>query len=183
MTQTSPIISLVNGKNSVNVDSRDPYYSSFFSSMREILSDGETLPSSLTVPSYVLEQWDSWLVLRDWIERGPRIFYGDIGASIIPPARVPYRDDDPDDMAALQAMIEACPNVQPALLAIAGQVTQGPSLLSGSAMRSHLDLPLVSLEEVRAIMGFLIEAPTEWILYVSVRNWPNPQERLATIGQ
>lgn len=52
----------------------DPHYKSFIDSLKEV--DG-TLPESVTLPDYVLDQYEAWLRLCLWIELGPCMFYRD----------------------------------------------------------------------------------------------------------
>lgn len=52
----------------------DPLYKTFIVSLQEV--DG-TLPSSVTLPAYVLAQYDNWLRLKNWMALGPCMFYKD----------------------------------------------------------------------------------------------------------
>jgi hypothetical protein len=65
-------ITLTNRNWSRDIDTTNPFYEEF---IETILAANGELPPSVEVPDVVVEQWDSWLILQDWMKIGPEIFY------------------------------------------------------------------------------------------------------------
>lgn len=153
------------------VDSNDPYYKGFFDSILE--ATGE-LPTTIPVPDYVLDQFPAWLRLQEWMDIGPRVFYPNTFWFEATPI-VKYTESEEDQQLLAEA-IAAHPELQPYEVLLRGIRTEGPMASTPEAIRRAAP-PLVFLADVRIIMGFMIEAPLEWVRYAAVDERSPPTER------
>ena len=107
---------------------------------------------------------------------GPRVFCPDMFfLSTVPNVR--YTDSE-EDRQLLAEAIAAHPEMQPYEVLLRGIQSEGPSIATPRELRRTAP-PIIFLADVRIIMGFLIEAPPEWVRYVAVDERSPKSERRA----